>query len=145
MNTSGEPLRKKPKRSSNFVHVVAPGQRKKLSFFLTEENHDINAFPDLFPNGKGGLHDKTRKRKISAVQNYNQKTLNHDRRFAEDADFLFVAQQSLEKHSFENQISISTQRGVSNSGNRNVLKSNSVIDIFKTVVGTPMYFKKFRN
>ena len=78
------------------------------------------------------------------MQNYNQKCLNHDRRFAEDADFLFVAQQSLEKHSFENQISISTQRGVSTSGNRNVLKSNSVIDIFKTVVGTPMYFKKFR-
>ena len=144
MNTSGEPLRKKPKRSSNFVHVVAPGQRKKLSFFLTEENHDINAFPDLFPNGKGGLHDKTRKRKISAVQNYNQKTLNHDRRFAEDADFLFVAQQALEKHSFENQITISTQRGVA-SNTKNGLKNNSVIDIFKTVVGTPMYFKKFRN
>ena len=66
------------------------------------------------------------------VQNYNQKCLNHDRRYAEDADFLFVA---LEKQSFENQISISTQRGVSNSGNRNVLKSNSVIDVFKTVVG----------
>ena len=110
-----------------------------------EENHDINAFPDLFPDGKAGLHDKSRKRKISPVQNYNQKCLNHDRRFAEDADFLFVAQQSLEKHSFENQISISTQRGVSNSVNRNVLKSNTVIDVFKTVVGTPMYFKKFRN
>ena len=144
MNTSDEPLEKKPKRSSNFVHVIAPGQRKKLSFFLTEENHDINAFPDLFPNGKGGLHDKTRKRQISAVQNYNQKTLNHDRRFAEDADFLFVAQQSLEKHSFENQITISTQRGVA-SNTKNVLKNNSVIDIFKTVTGTPMYFKKFRN
>ena len=127
------------------THVIAPGQRKKLSNFLVEENHDINAFPDLFPDGKAGLHDKSRKRKISPVQNYNQKCLNHDRRFAEDADFLFVAQQSLEKHSFENQISISTQRGVSKSGNGNVLKSNSFIDVFKTVVGTPMYFKKFRN
>ena len=124
------------------THVIAPGQRKKLSNFLVEENHDINAFPDLFPDGKAGLHDKSRKRKISPVQNYNQKCLNHDRRFAEDADFLFVAQQSLEKHSFENQISISTQRGVSKSGNGNVLKSNSFIDVFKTVVGTPMYFKK---
>ena len=31
------------------------------------------------------------------------------------------------------------------SNTKNGLKNNSVIDIFKTVVGTPMYFKKFRN
>ena len=97
MNTSDEPLLKKTKRSSDIVHVIAPGQTKKLSYWLTEENYDINAFPDLFPDGKGGLEDKSRKRKISPVQNYSQKMLNHDPRFAQDEDFLFVAQQSLEK------------------------------------------------
>ena len=73
---------------------------------MIDENHDINAFPDLFPNGKGGLHDKSREKEISCVQNYSQKMLNSDPRFAQDEDFLFVAQQSLEKHSFENQISV---------------------------------------
>ena len=116
MNTSDQPLRKKLKRNSDLVHVVAPGQRKKLSNFLTEEDHDVNAFPDLFSDGKGGLNDPERQKKISPCQNYSQKVFNHDPRFGQDTDFVFVAQQSLECHSFENQVSISLQRGIPRKG-----------------------------
>ena len=146
MNTSDEPLLKKTKRSSDIVHVIAPGQTKKLSYWLTEENYDINAFPDLFPDGKGGLEDKSRKRKISPVQNYSQKMLNHDPRFAQDEDFLFVAQQSLEKQAFENQISVSVQRGIAVKVDGKVqIKGQNAIDVFKDIPGTPAYFKKYRN
>lgn len=146
VNTSDEPLLKKTKRDSDIVHVIAPGQRKKLSYWLTEENYDINAFPDLFPDGKGGLDDKSRKRKISPIQNYSQKMLNHDSRFAQDEDFLFVAQQSLEKQAFENQISVSVQRGITVKVNGKIeMKGQNAIDVFKDLPGTPAYFKKFRN
>ena len=40
VNTSDEPLKKKPRRCSNFVHEVAPGEKKKLSNYIREENHD---------------------------------------------------------------------------------------------------------
>jgi hypothetical protein len=133
-----------PKRNSDVVHVIAPGQRKKLSQWLSEEDHDINAFPDLFPNGRCGLNDTERPRKITPGQNYSQKVLNVDPRFCQDPDFIFVAQQSLEKHRFENQISISCQRGVLLNGSEG-LKSNKAIDVFKDIPGTPSYWKKVRN
>ena len=43
MNTSTEPVIHRNKRNSGAVHIIAPGQRRKLSNWLTEENHDINA------------------------------------------------------------------------------------------------------
>ena len=137
-------MRKATKRNSDLVHIVAPGQRKKLSYWLTEEDHDINAFPDLFPNGKCGLNDPERQKKITPGQNYSQKSLNIDSRFGQDADFIFVAQQSLEKHRFESQISISCQRGAPMKGGDG-LKSNNAIDVFKDIPGTPPYWKKVRN
>ena len=147
MNTSEEPLAKKTKRNTDIVHIIAPGERHKLSYWLSEENYDINAFPDLFPDGKGGLNDPSRLKKISIVQNYSQKILNHDTRFAQDEDFLFVAQQSLEKHAFENQISVSVQRGIPiKSANGKVeIKGQNAINVFKDIPGTPAYFKKYRN
>ena len=64
VNTSDDPIRKKRKRNSDVVHIIAPGQRKKLSCFLVEDDHDINAFPDLFPDGKCGFNDTDREKKI---------------------------------------------------------------------------------
>ena len=146
VNTSNEPLLKKTKRSSDTIHVVAPGQRRKLSNWLMEENHDTNAFPDLLPDGKGGQHDKARIIQISPVQNYSQKMLNHDKRFAQDEDFIFVAQQALERHAFENQISVSVQRGIPIKVDGKVeMKGQNAIDVFKDIPGTPAYFKKYRN
>ena len=62
-------------------------------------------------------------------------------------DFIFVAQQYLERHSFENQISVSVQRGILTQrpdGSKEV-KSRNAIDVFKEIPGTPAYWKKFRN
>ena len=75
VNTSGEPLKKRPRRSSNFVHEFAPGERKKATNWIRDENHDTKGFPCLFHDGKCGLNDKNRKRKIPAKQNFCQKVL----------------------------------------------------------------------
>ena len=137
-------MRKKPKRDGDLVHEIAPGERKKLTLWYREDNHDRKAFPELFPDGNCGLHDQNRKRKISATQNYNHKVLNKNRKFAEDPDFVFVAQQYLERHSFENQIAVSVQRGSRPFGGTDI-KNNNVIDVFKAIPGTPAYWKKYRN
>ena len=117
-----------------------------MSNFLSEENHDLNSFPDLFPNGQGGKDDEFRMKRISPVQNYSQKLLNHDQRFAQDEDFIFVAQQTLERHAFENQISVSVQRGIPLKVDGKIeMKGKNAIDVFKDIPGTPSYFKKYRN
>ena len=145
MNTSDEPLRKKPKRCSDYIHEFAPGERKKATDWIREENHDTKSFPELFSMGKYGLHDTSRKRKISAVQNYSSKILNKNKKFAQNSDFIFVAQQYLERHSFENQITVSVQRGIKAPDGTNKIKSNDVVDVFKTIPGTPAYWKSYRN
>ena len=144
VNTSDEPLKKKPRRSSDLVYEIAPGERKKLTNWTREKHHDRKAFPELFPDGNCGLHDQNRKRKITATQNFNHKVLNINRKFAEDPDFVFVAQQYLEWHSFENQIAVSLQRGTRPYGG-NEIQTNNAIDVFKAIPGTPSYWKKFRN
>ena len=147
VNTSGEPLKKRPRRSSNFVHEFAPGERKKATNWIRDENHDTKGFPCLFHDGKCGLNDKNRKRKIPAKQNFCQKVLNKNKKFCMDQDYIFVAQQHLERHSFENQVSVSVQRGVKRKATdgSNCIKSNDVMDVFKTIPGTPAYWKSYRN
>ena len=147
VNTSDEPLKKKPRRCSNFVHEVAPGEKKKLSNYIREENHDTKAFPDLFHDRKNGLNYGRRKRKIPAKSNFARKILNKYKKFAQDADYIFVVQQYLERHSFENQVSVSIQKGVKRKAvdGSNQIKSNDIIDVFKTIPGTPAYWKSYRN
>ena len=87
-NNSDKSLKKKLKRNSDLVHDIAPGERKKLTNWIREVNHDRKAFPELFPDGKCGLHDKNRKRKISATQNYNHKVINKSCKYAGEVSLL---------------------------------------------------------
>ena len=66
VNTSDEPVKKKTKRCSDVVHVIAPGQRKKLSNWLNGEYHDVNLFPAFFSDGKCGLMVSQEKGKFLA-------------------------------------------------------------------------------
>ena len=72
------------------VHDLAPGERKKLTRWIREENHDIKAWPELFHDGLNGLYDPNREKPISVWQNYNSKVFNRNQKFAEDSDFLYV-------------------------------------------------------
>ena len=138
-------MKKKPKRSGEIVHDIAPGEKKKLTHWIREENHDIKAWPELFPDGLNGFHDPNRIRKISANQNFNHKIYSKNKKFAQDADFIFAAQQYLERHAFENQVTISFQRGIPIKGTDGKIKNNDAIDVFKKIPGTPSYWKLFRN
>ena len=83
-------MKKKPKRNADVVHDFAPGEKKKMTQWIREKNHDRKAFPELFDDGLNGLHDPNRERPITVLQNYNSKLFNKNQKFAQDSDFVFV-------------------------------------------------------
>ena len=60
---------------------------KILTDWIREKHHDRKAFPELFDDGKMGLHDENRKRKISPTPNYSHKVLNTNKKYAESEDY----------------------------------------------------------
>ena len=47
--------------------ILAPGEDQIPCSILKEKHPFVRHFPSLFPDGKGGLHDEDRKRKIEVV------------------------------------------------------------------------------
>ena len=147
VNTSSETMKKKLKTSSDVVCEVAPGEGKVVTNYLREEDFDIAGFPRHFPDGKYGLNDKNRPRRITPQQYFTQRLLNVDKRFAKDFDFLFVAQQYVERYALERQIDVSMQKGnvlKTNDGTK-VIQTKDAFSVFKSIPGTPAYWQTYRN
>ena len=49
------------KRKAKKIYQYAPGQGQIPTNWIREKDHDVIAFPELFPNGKGGVNDDDRK------------------------------------------------------------------------------------
>ena len=67
--------------------------------------------------------------------------------FAQDAEYVFFAEQSVERDALEKQIDISMKKGkiqYDEDGNKMISDSN-VFDIFKNIPMTPSYWRTFRN
>ena len=75
-----------------------------------EETWDIDGFPRHLCDGKFGLNYK-RPKKINPQPYFSQRLTNVDKRFSKDADWVFIAQQYVERFALERQISISYQKG----------------------------------
>ena len=147
VNTSSQIVKRKLKATSNVVCEVAPGEGKVVSNYMREEDFDTAGFPRHFPDGKYGLNWKKRMKKITPQQFFSQRLLNVDKRFAKDSDFLFVAQQYVERYGLERQIDVSMQKGSllkTNDGTK-VIQTKDAFSVFKNIPGTPAYWKTFRN
>ena len=118
-----------------------------MTQWFGEKNHDTKAFPELFDDGLNGFHDPNRQKPISVHQNYNSKLFNKNPKYAQDSDYVFVAQQHHERNRFEGQISVTSKRGkrITMKDGTTKLKNNDVTDVFKNIPGTPAYWKAFRN
>ena len=105
------------------------------------------AFPEIFTNGANGFNDKTRPRAISRSDYFCQRFMNHNKIFAKNSDYLFVSQQFSERHLLENNISVSGQKGKTESGpdGTKILQCKNAFDVFTKIPGTPSYWKNFRN
>ena len=147
-NKSNSPMYKKVKLDSNIVHEIAPGEGKIPTNWLRDPCFDIHAFPRHHPDGKYGLNYNDRRIKLSPYNYFNQRLINVDKRFAKDPEYLFCAQQYVERYSLERQIDLSVrQKGklVKTDAGLKVVQPNDMFNVFKKVPGTPAYWKSFRN
>ena len=146
VNATTKPIEKRTKLQSKSVHIVAPGEGKVPTYWLREKDFDIAAFPRHHPDGQYGL-GHYRDVKISLQEYFTQRLFNVDKRFANDADYLFIAQYYVERNALERQIDISYQKGkiVHTEQGANVVQPNNVFSVFKQIPGTPAYWQAFKN
>ena len=113
--------------------------------FLRDENFLEEGFPRHFVDGKYGPHYQ-REKKLSYQQFFCQRIQNHDKRFAKDESFIFVAQQLNERQQLERQIDISVQKGklVNTDEGLKVAQPNAAFNLLKTIPGSPGYWQAFK-
>ena len=148
LNETNKTERRKLKRDKNApVYVIAPGEGKIPEDWLREKSFDIEAFPHLFPNGKFGMHSD-RPKKLTPSKYFPQRITNENNMFAKDHDYIFMAQQFLERYALERQINMSALNGCFVETEDNDVKMKPTDDkfaIFQSIPGTPAYWKKFRS
>ena len=122
------------------------GQGQIPTNWIREENHDVIAFFELYPDGKGGVNAK-RQIRISKTDFFSTKFLNWNKMYAKNSDYLFVCQQFLERHLLESNVSVAGQKGKIDKrpDGTKLLSVNSAFDIFGKIPGTPQYWKNYRN
>ncbi len=125
---------------------IAPGEGKIPTNILTEDNIDVKAFPTLFPTGKFGC-DYPRENNISKQKYFNQRLLNIDSRFRENATYLFAAQHIVEREQLEKNINLMVQKGQLRRGSdgSHIMTTTDNYAAFQNIRGSPKYFQTARN
>ena len=147
INETEKTLFKKLKRGKDApVYEIAPGEGKRPEEWLRKPNFDIDAFPHLHPDGKYGLYYE-RPKKLTPAKYLPQRILHKSTVFAKDHDYLFMAQQYLERYALERQIDMSLLSGslVNDDDKIKMVPTDDKFSIFQSIPGTPAYWKKFRN
>ena len=75
--------------SNNFINV-APGEGQIPVLVLKEKEWNIKTYPHLYPDGKYGI-SADRKAKLAHQKYFRQRLFNVEKRFANDAGYLFSA------------------------------------------------------
>ena len=89
--------------------VIAPGEDREPVPIICDENCEMLAFPDLFPNGKFG-YTYDRDIKFSPCKYSNQRLLNYSQKFASDPDYIFYAQSVTQHINLNNSINIAMKK-----------------------------------
>ena len=146
VNTTNKTVKKQLTKNSKKVYEIQPGEGKIPTNYLRDEDFDISAFPQHFPKGRYGLFEE-RKPKVNPQSFFTQRLLNHDKRFSKDPNFIFIAQQYVERHNLERQIDISYQKGIASktSVGTKMIQTKDAFSVFQKIPGTPAYWKLFRN
>ncbi len=103
---------KKSKDNADMSLSFAPGEGQIPTNILKETDWDIKTWPHLFPDGNYGLYHE-RERKLTNLQYFQQRILNHDLRFANNPSYVYGAVQYVEKQQLERNVNISFLRGKS--------------------------------
>ena len=126
--------------------ILAPGEDQIPCNILMEKNPFVLHFPSLFPDGKGGLHDTERKRKITAQDWIGQRLRNMNPVFAQNKPFVFSAVYLVEQQHLTNKMNINFMRGKfakSNDGSQ-FMQTEDGYAVFDNIIGSPRYWQKMK-
>ena len=122
----------------------APGEGKIPTSILSEEDWDINSFPNLHPTGTNGLHQNRKIDGLIDQQYFEQRLKNQYTKFEQCAPYVFAAAAYIEEKQLERNIGISASKGkksVNKTGERSYTL-NDGFAVMDNVKGTPRYWKK---
>ena len=126
--------------------ILAPGEDQVPRNILREKNPFVLHYPCLFPDGKGGLHDPEREKKITTQQWIMQKVANVNPVFAQNKPFLFSAVQYVEQQQLISRMNISFMRGkmtFSEDGGK-FLQTEDGFNVFDGIPGSPRYWQRMK-
>ena len=88
---------------------IAPGENKRPIHILMDESFEEMAFPHLLPTGKFGWKYE-RPLKLTPKKYFQRRLLDADPRFAQDIEYLFVAQTVVEIKQIQDSMSIALKK-----------------------------------
>ncbi|XP_035683454.1 uncharacterized protein LOC118420666 [Branchiostoma floridae] len=143
-------------QDSDNIYSLAPGENQCPRAFLTDEDFELLANPEKYPDGRFG-YSMQRRKKLTVRKYFNQRLLDADGRFATDVDYLFAAQYVVEAKQIQDDASIALRqtRGRMVQGgqiNAGVVKNTSNLATWfrtdtaykylKNVRGSPAYWQR---
>ena len=146
VNNTKKTIKKRIKKNAPVIEI-APGEGKIPTNWLREKDNDIDSFPELHPEGKFGLDDE-RSQKLTKNKYFGQRIMNEEPMYSENADYLFMAQQSVERSAIEREINMAMSQGsikTNDKGEKSYIPSDDAYNIFQKIPGTPAYWKSFKN
>ena len=146
VNNTEKTIKKRIKKNAPVIEI-APGEGKIPTNWLREKDNDIDSFPELHPEGKFGL-DHDRSQKLTKNKYFGQRIMNEEPMYSENADYLFMAQQSVERSAIEREINMAMSQGsikTNDKGEKSYIPSDDAYNIFQKIPGTPAYWKSFKN
>lgn len=146
VNNTNKTMKKKVNKKDP-IYEIAPGEGKIPSNWLREKDNDIDSFPELHVQGKFGF-DYERDQVLTRAKYFAQRIMNVDQMYAENHDYVFMAQQACERFAIERNINMAMSHGskeTNEQGESIIIPSDDAYNIFQKVPGTPAYWKAFRN
>ena len=134
------------RKKENNGFILAPGEDEIPQSILKEKHPFVLHYPCLFPDGKGGLHDACRQKKISTQEWIMQRLQNINPMFAMNKPFLFSAVNLVEQQQLMNRMNISYLRGKmsKNHAGTKFLQTEDGYAVFDGLPGTPRYWQKMK-
>jgi hypothetical protein len=135
----------KSKNDKNSL-ILAPGEDQIPRNILKEKHPFVLHYPCLFPDGKGGLHDTSRKKKLTPQQWIMQRLLNINPAFSQNKPFLFSAVHYVEQQQLMSRMNISYLRGkmTHSSEGGKFLQTEDGYAVFDGIPGSPRYWQKMK-
>ena len=130
------------RESEGSVATVAPGEGKTPKTMLYDTDWDIQAFPDLNPDGKDGLHHK-REVRITHQNFFVQRICNVETKYAKTPTYVYAAVGYHEQKQIASNMGLQGSRGrevIGEGGKRRYVLEDAYA-VLENIKQTPRYWK----